>query len=70
MKILSVNYFDDIRTQVQANSRKVQHRNFYESYENHCKRFFNAIEPLSYIQPYRHVTDPKGCCLQCVEQWI
>ena len=31
MKILSVNYFDDIRTQAQANSRKLQHRNFYES---------------------------------------
>ena len=59
MKILSVNYFDDITTQVQAYSRKLQHRNFYESYEDQGKRFFNAIEPVSYIQPYRHVTDPR-----------
>ena len=59
MKILRVNYFDDLTAQAHANSRKFQHRNVYESYENRCKRFFNAFEPVSYIQPYRHVTDPR-----------
>ena len=55
-----------ILQQAQANSLKLQHRNFYESYEDHCKRFFNAIEPVSYIQPNRHVTDPKDKLLIAV----
>ena len=59
MKILRFNYFDDLTAQAHANSRKFQHRNVYVSYENRCKRFFNAFEPVSYIQPYRHVTDPR-----------
>lgn len=60
MKIFSVEYLDELTVQAQTNQRKRQHRNIHESYEDPCQRFFNAIEPWSYIRPHRHASDPRN----------
>lgn len=37
-----------------ASERRRQHYNMHANYEDPCQRFFNAIEPESYIRPHRH----------------
>lgn len=42
-----------------ASPRLRQHRNLHTSYSDPCQRVLNAIEVDSYIQPHRHLRDPK-----------
>ena len=46
-------------TLAKASSRRRQHRNIHQSYQDACQRLFNAIEPDSYIRPHRHASDPR-----------
>jgi len=59
MKVFSADYLNELTAEAQGNSRKRQHRNIHESYQDLCQRLFNAIEPSSYIRPHRHATDPR-----------
>jgi len=59
MKIFTADYLNELTAEAQGNSRKRQHRNIHESYQDLCQRLFNAIEPSSYIRPHRHATDPR-----------
>ena len=59
MKVFNSEYLNELTSKAQCSPRKRQHRNIHESYADPSQRFFNAIEPDSYIAPHRHATDPK-----------
>ena len=42
-----------------ANPRRRLHRNLHASYDEPSQRLLIAMEPDSYIQPHRHLADPK-----------
>ncbi|MBD8548168.1 WbuC family cupin fold metalloprotein [Sphingomonas sp. CFBP 8760] len=42
-----------------TSSRRRQHLNLHDSYEEPCQRFLNALHADSYIRPHRHTLDPK-----------
>jgi len=59
MKIFSSDYFNALIAQARSGSRLRQHQNIHQNYQEPCQRFFNAIEPGSYIRPHRHASDPR-----------
>jgi len=58
MKVFNSEYLNELTAQAQGSLRKRQHRNIHKTYAEPCQRFFNAIEPGSYIRPHRHAADP------------
>lgn len=54
VKVIDVSSFQDLTSKAQARSRLRQHLNLHTSYDEHCQRLLNAIEPDSYIRPHRH----------------
>ena len=50
-----------------SNSRRRQHLNIHESFEEPCQRLFNAVHVGSYIQPHRHFLDSKKELLLAVK---
>jgi cupin fold WbuC family metalloprotein len=54
VKVMDLSSFQDLTSKAQARSRLRQHLNPHTSYDEHCQRFLNAIEPDSYIRPHRH----------------
>jgi len=50
---------DSLVAEAAGSPRRRQHRNLHASYTDACQRFFNAIEPDSYIRPHRHAA-PSG----------
>ena len=59
MKIFDSYYLDDLTGKAKVSPRLRQHRNVHQSYQDASQRFFNAIEPGSYIRPHRHSSDPR-----------
>jgi cupin fold WbuC family metalloprotein len=59
MKIISADYLDSLTLRASRSVKRRQHENLHVNYSEPCQRLFNAIEPNSYIQPHRHLTDPK-----------
>ncbi len=59
MNLFDINYFDKLTCQAKNNPRLRQNLNLHLSYSESCQRFFNAIEPGSYIRPHRHYSDPR-----------
>ncbi len=59
MKVFDVQYLNDLTGQAKNSPRLRQHHNIHQSYQDACQRFFNAIEPGSYIRPHRHSSDPR-----------
>jgi cupin fold WbuC family metalloprotein len=59
MKIFDAQYLDGLTVQAKVSPRLRQHRNVNQSYQEASQRFFNAIEPGSYIRPHRHASDPR-----------
>ena len=66
MKVFSAKYLNFLSAQAICNSRKRQHDNIHQSYQEASQRLFNAIEPSSYIRPHRHAVDPKDELLVAV----
>lgn len=42
-----------------ASARKRMNLNLHASYDEPCQRFFNAMEPDSYLRPHRSLAVPK-----------
>ena len=40
--------------EAKLSSRRRKHKNLHGSYQEACQRFFNAIEPDSYLRPHCH----------------
>lgn len=66
MKIFSSEYLDALSSLATDSTRKRQHRNIHQSYQDGCQRLFNAIEPGSYIHPHRHASNPRDELLVAV----
>lgn len=43
-----------------ASPRLRQHQNIHHSYADPCQRLLNAIEPGSYLRPYKHARNPRN----------
>ncbi|MDC0473544.1 WbuC family cupin fold metalloprotein [Alphaproteobacteria bacterium] len=54
MKVFTPKYLQELSELAAEGQRKRQHKNIHESFADPCQRFFNAIEPDSYIRPHRH----------------
>ena len=54
MKVFTQKYLSELSDLAVGSQRNRQHKNIHKSYEDPCQRFFNAIEPESYICPHRH----------------
>jgi cupin fold WbuC family metalloprotein len=54
IKVFSPEFLDDLILQAAVSPRRRQHRNIHSDYADPCQRFFNAIEPDSYLRPHRH----------------
>lgn len=54
IKVFSTELLDDLVLQAITSPRRRQHRNIHSDYADPCQRFFNAIEPDSYLRPHRH----------------
>jgi cupin fold WbuC family metalloprotein len=59
MKVFDSAFFQKLNDDARKNPRGRQHRNIHNSYAEPAQRLFNAIEPLSYIRPHRHASDPR-----------
>ena len=66
MKLISQDYLDELTSQASTNPRLRQHRNLHQSYDDPCQRLLNAIELGSYIQPHRHLSEPRDELLVAV----
>ena len=53
-------FLNNLSQQAKENPRLRQHYNLHKNYAEPCQKVLNAIEPLSYIRPHRHFTDPKN----------
>ncbi len=51
------NFFKVLTSKAQFNNRLRQHQNLHTSFESPTQKFFNAIEPESYIRPHQHSDD-------------
>lgn len=54
MKVFTQKYLRELSELAVGSQRNRQHKNIHKSYADPCQRFFNAIEPDSYIRPHRH----------------
>lgn len=55
-RAFSALFMEELSGRALASERRRQHYNLHADYEDPCQRFFNAIEPNSYIRPHRHDT--------------
>ena len=57
---------DQLSEIARSNYRSRENLNIHSSYNEKCQRFFNAIEPNSYIRPHRHSQSEGGETLLAV----
>lgn len=51
---------DALSMRAAASPRLRQHRNIHQSHDDPCQRLLNAIEPGSYLRPYRYLAHPRN----------
>jgi cupin fold WbuC family metalloprotein len=51
---------DELTKRAVASPRLRQHHNIHTSYADPCQRLLNAIEPGSYLRPYKHSVTPRS----------
>ena len=54
IKVFTVAELDALSREARCSNRRRQHQNIHKDYSEPCQRFFNAIEPDSYLRPHRH----------------
>ena len=58
MKIVTHELLDQLTAAAHRSPRLRQNHNLHPADDSRCQRLLNAIEPLSYIRPHRHL-DPE-----------
>lgn len=53
-------FLDALSARARANPRLRQNHNLHPNFEAPAQRFFNAIEPGSYVLPHRHLAPGKA----------
>lgn len=51
---------DELTRRAVASPRLRQHHNIHTSYADLCQRLLSAIEPGSYLRPYKHLVRPRS----------
>jgi cupin fold WbuC family metalloprotein len=59
-------FLDELSARAAASPRLRQNHNMHADYNEPCQRFFNAIEPGSYLRPHRHWLIPRSKLLVAV----
>lgn len=54
VRVFSEDLMGSLIDEAKANSRRRKHKNLHTDYQEACQRFFNAIEPDSYLRPHCH----------------
>lgn len=54
VRVFSGDFMDSLIDEAKDNPRRRKHKNLHAGYQEACQRFFNAIEPNSYIRPHYH----------------
>ena len=54
VRVFSEDLMDLLIDEAKANPRRRKHKNLHANYLDACQRFFNAIEPDSYLRPHCH----------------
>lgn len=54
VRVFSDDLINSLSHEAKFNNRKRKHQNLHGSYQEACQRFFNAIEPESYLRPHCH----------------
>ena len=54
LKVFSEDFMASLIEEAKINPRKRMHKNLHADYQEACQRFFNAIEPDSYLRPHCH----------------
>ena len=67
VKVFSCEFIEKLIDDAIHSPRGRMHRNVHSSFKDPCQRFFNSIGIDSYIQPHRHLLDPKPESLIAVQ---
>lgn len=54
VRVFSEDLMSSLIDEAEANPRRRKHKNLHADYQEACQRFFNAIEPDSYLRPHYH----------------
>ncbi|PJJ96602.1 hypothetical protein CO641_12080 [Lysobacteraceae bacterium NML91-0213] len=60
MTVVSAAILDQLTAEAAASPRRRLNLNLHASPAEPCQRFFNAMEPDSYLRPHRHLEIPKS----------
>lgn len=63
MKVIDNNLLDVVSAQAKASPRLRMNYNFYQSLEEKCHRFLNAVEPGTKVEIHRHPTKDESFVL-------
>ncbi|PZO06784.1 MAG: cupin fold metalloprotein, WbuC family [Lysobacteraceae bacterium] len=66
VRVISPDFLDRLTSQAVASPRQRQHYNLHATYDDPCQRFFNAVEPGSYLRPHRQALIPRSKLLVAV----
>lgn len=59
VKEFSMAFLDALSREAAASPRRRKNRNLHASFSEPCQRFFNAMEPDSYLRPHREALVPR-----------
>ncbi|KKI15460.1 hypothetical protein XA67_03950 [Comamonas thiooxydans] len=54
VRVFSGDLMGSLIDEAKSNPRRRKHKNLHADYQEACQRFFNAIEPDSYLRPHCH----------------
>lgn len=66
-KLFSSQELGKLKSLSSENSRKRQHRNLHDSYDEICQTLLNVIEVDSYVKPHKHINNGQPELLVCLE---
>ena len=59
MKVIDQSLISDLSNKALLNERKRENYNIHDDLNDNIHRFFNAMEPGTYVRPHRHDEDDK-----------
>ncbi|HXV20244.1 MAG TPA: WbuC family cupin fold metalloprotein [Desulfuromonadales bacterium] len=66
MQLIDDPLLDALTARARQSPRGRMNHNLHASYDEPCQRLLNAMEPVSYVRPHRHLTPPKPECFLAV----
>ena len=66
MKIIDQKRLDRLSKEAAEAERRRKNLNLHDDCTDPCQRFFNAMEPGTYVRPHRHLDPPRPECFMAV----